>query len=219
MMLMVALPLVLFALTPGCADEEVFIDCPFSNSIEESCTSLDETVAFTLNQLKDPDKIARAEKDPKLKMALVFRWYLGLASTWANAGVNDRAIDFQVWCGPAIGSFNEFIRGTYLDPAVAKCYPDVYEANLQVLHGTRVLQRIHQVRADPRLRAAVEPTATEEPEGQNDKLEVTSACAADTKRGREVIGLLKPPAEKRLRAANMFNLNWSDNDSDDEEYE
>ena len=47
MTLMVALALVLLALTPGCADEEVCIDCPFSNSIEESCTSLDETVAFT----------------------------------------------------------------------------------------------------------------------------------------------------------------------------
>jgi len=31
----------------GCADEEVFIDCPFSNSIESSCSSLDDTVAFT----------------------------------------------------------------------------------------------------------------------------------------------------------------------------
>ena len=31
----------------GCADEEVFIDCPFSNSIEASCSSYDDTVAFT----------------------------------------------------------------------------------------------------------------------------------------------------------------------------
>ena len=31
----------------GCADEEEYIDCPFSNSIEASCTSLDDTVAFT----------------------------------------------------------------------------------------------------------------------------------------------------------------------------
>ena len=37
-----------FAVTAAsCADEEVFIDCPLSNSIEASCTSLDETVAFT----------------------------------------------------------------------------------------------------------------------------------------------------------------------------
>jgi hypothetical protein len=33
--------------TSSCADEETFIDCPFSNSIEESCTSYDATVAFT----------------------------------------------------------------------------------------------------------------------------------------------------------------------------
>ena len=90
-----------------------------------------ETVDFTLNQLKDPEKIARAEKDPKGKMALIFRWYLGLSSAWANAGVNERAMDFQVWCGPAIGSFNEFIKGSYLDPAVSKVYHDVYEANMQ----------------------------------------------------------------------------------------
>jgi hypothetical protein len=31
----------------ACADEELFIDCPFSNSIETSCSSLDDTVAFT----------------------------------------------------------------------------------------------------------------------------------------------------------------------------
>lgn len=42
--------LALLALTSGlgaCADEELFIDCPFSNSIETSCSSLDDTVAFT----------------------------------------------------------------------------------------------------------------------------------------------------------------------------
>merc|ERR1719198_1631720 len=85
-------------------------------------TIWDETVKFTLEQLKDPEKIARAERDPKLKMALVFRWYLGLSSAWANGGVADRALDYQVWCGPAIGSFNDFIRGTYLDPQVAGAY-------------------------------------------------------------------------------------------------
>jgi hypothetical protein len=31
----------------SCADEETFIDCPFSNSIVESCDSQDPTVAFT----------------------------------------------------------------------------------------------------------------------------------------------------------------------------
>ena len=104
-----------------------------------------ETVDFTLIQLKDPEKIKRAESDPKGKMALIFRWYLGLSSGWANAGVTDRAMDFQVWCGPAIGSFNDFVRGTYLDPAVANAYHDVHEANMQLLRGACVLRRIQQL--------------------------------------------------------------------------
>jgi PfaD family protein len=119
-------------------------------------TIWDETVKFTLEQLKDPEKIARAERDPKLKMALVFRWYLGLSSAWANGGVADRALDYQVWCGPAIGAFNDFIRGTYLDPIVAGQFMDVHEANLQVLRGACVLRRCDQIKADPRLLRAVD---------------------------------------------------------------
>jgi len=120
-------------------------------------TIWDETVKFTLEQLKDPEKIARAERDPKLKMALVFRWYLGLSSAWANAGVAERSLDYQVWCGPAIGAFNDFIRGTYLDPLVAGHYMDVYEANLQVLRGACVMRRSQQIKSDPLLSAAVIP--------------------------------------------------------------
>jgi hypothetical protein len=48
-------------------------------------------------------------------MALVFRWYLGLSSRWANAGETGRQIDYQVWCGPAMGAFNEWTRGTFLE--------------------------------------------------------------------------------------------------------
>ena len=118
-----------------------------------------ETVKFTLEQLKDPEKIARAEKDPKLKMALVFRWYLGLSSAWANNGVSERSLDYQVWCGPAIGSFNDFIRGSYLDPKVAGAFHDVYEANLQVLRGACVVRRCQQIKSDPRLAAAVSAAA------------------------------------------------------------
>ena len=122
-------------------------------------TIWDETVAFTLNQLKDPEKIARAERDPKLKMALVFRWYLGLSSAWANGGVADRALDYQVWCGPAIGSFNDFIAGTHLDPLVAGKYPDVHEANVHMLRGAAIMRRCEQLKGDPRLKSIVDPAA------------------------------------------------------------
>lgn len=63
---------------------------------------------------RDPAQIARAERDPRHKMALVFRWYLGLSSRWAIGGVAERRVDTQIWCGPAIGAFNDWTRGTFL---------------------------------------------------------------------------------------------------------
>jgi PfaD family protein len=66
---------------------------------------------------RDPDQVRRAEADPKHKMALVFRWYLGLSSRWAIAGDTSRRSDCQVWCGPAIGAFNAWTTDTFLaDP-------------------------------------------------------------------------------------------------------
>jgi trans-AT polyketide synthase/acyltransferase/oxidoreductase domain-containing protein len=106
-----------------------------------------ETVQYYVDVLKDAGKIEQAGRDPKLKMSLVFRWYLGLSSTWANAGVADRAMDYQVWCGPAIGAFNEFIRGSYLDPVVAKAYPSVDQINKELMRGACLLRRVALLRA------------------------------------------------------------------------
>ncbi|MEO8143143.1 MAG: PfaD family polyunsaturated fatty acid/polyketide biosynthesis protein [Betaproteobacteria bacterium] len=64
---------------------------------------------------RDPAQVERAERDPKHRMALVFRSYLGLSSRWANAGEASRMMDYQVWCGPAMGAFNEWARGTFLE--------------------------------------------------------------------------------------------------------
>ena len=64
---------------------------------------------------RDPAQVERAEREPKHKMALVFRSYLGLSSRWANAGDPSRVMDYQVWCGPAMGAFNEWTRGTLLE--------------------------------------------------------------------------------------------------------
>lgn len=66
-------------------------------------------------EVRDPKQNERAAQDPKHKMALVFRSYLGQASRWANSGQADRKVDFQVWCGPAMGAFNEWTKGTALE--------------------------------------------------------------------------------------------------------
>jgi trans-AT polyketide synthase, acyltransferase and oxidoreductase domains len=66
-------------------------------------------------QEKDPRQIVLAEKDPKHKMALIFRSYLGQASKWAVTGEHARKIDYQIWCGPSMGAFNEWVRGSFLE--------------------------------------------------------------------------------------------------------
>jgi PfaD family protein len=66
-------------------------------------------------ETKDPSQIHRADSDLKHKMALVFRSYLGQASLWAKRGVPDRQIDYQIWCGPAMGAFNAWAKGSVLE--------------------------------------------------------------------------------------------------------
>ena len=64
---------------------------------------------------RDPSQLERAAREPRHQLALLFRAYLGQASKWANAGVPDRALDFQIWCGPSMGAFNEWTRGSFLE--------------------------------------------------------------------------------------------------------
>ena len=48
-------------------------------------------------------------------MALVFRIYLGQSSGWANSGEPSRQIDYQIWCGPSMGAFNQWVQGSFLE--------------------------------------------------------------------------------------------------------
>jgi PfaD family protein len=65
-------------------------------------------------EARDRDQITRAENDPKRRMALIFRWYLGLSSGWGISGDPNRTSDYQIWCGPAMGAFNDWAAGTHL---------------------------------------------------------------------------------------------------------
>ncbi|MFX4294313.1 PfaD family polyunsaturated fatty acid/polyketide biosynthesis protein [Streptomyces bohaiensis] len=65
---------------------------------------------------RDPAQLDRARGNPKRQMALVFRWYLGMASRWAVTGEAGRRTDYQIWCGPAMGSFNDWVNASYLKP-------------------------------------------------------------------------------------------------------
>ncbi|GAB4587112.1 PfaD family polyunsaturated fatty acid/polyketide biosynthesis protein [Nocardia sp. IFM 10818] len=93
---------------------------------------------------RDPAQLARAESDPKRKMALIFRWYLGLSSAWSITGAPDRTPDYQIWCGPAMGAFNTWATGSYLAPA-----PNRHAADLatHIMRGTALATRTTQLRA------------------------------------------------------------------------
>ncbi|MDY0190066.1 MAG: PfaD family polyunsaturated fatty acid/polyketide biosynthesis protein [Desulfuromonas sp.] len=92
---------------------------------------------------RDPKQVERADRDPKHLMALVFRAYLGQATYWANAGDNSRKMDFQVWCGPAMGAFNEWAHGSFLETPQQR---SVVSVNLNILFNALVLTRINMLR-------------------------------------------------------------------------
>jgi PfaD family protein len=111
----------------------------FRQSLEEIWRKT--TAYFTA---RDPAHLARAERDPRLRMALVFRWYLGNSSRWPLEGAADRAQDFQIWCGPAMGAFNAWTAGSFLADANERT---VVQIGLNLLEGAAVVTRAQQMRA------------------------------------------------------------------------
>ncbi len=107
-------------------------------------TSLDEawrnTRAFFAR--RDPREIERADRDPKHKMALVFRSYLGQATHWAIDGDPQRRIDYQIWCGPALPAFNAWTKGTFLQQPQQRKVVDV---NLNLLLGAATWLRANML--------------------------------------------------------------------------
>jgi PfaD family protein len=92
---------------------------------------------------RDPAQLAAAEADPKHRMALLFRWYLGMSSRWAIDGDPGRRTDYQLWAGPAVGAFNRWVAGSFLaDP---RCRSVVQIAR-NLMAGAAVLTRAHQLR-------------------------------------------------------------------------
>lgn len=61
------------------------------------------------------DDILKAQNNPKQKMAMVFRWYFGRTTRLAIDGDSEYKVDYQIHCGPALGSFNQWVLGTELE--------------------------------------------------------------------------------------------------------
>ncbi|MCG6906419.1 MAG: PfaD family polyunsaturated fatty acid/polyketide biosynthesis protein [Desulfobacteraceae bacterium] len=86
--------------------EKEYFRCSFEAEWEQTRAFFDQ---------RDPRQNQRADRDARHKMALVFRSYLGQSSNWANQGDPTRVLDYQIWCGPAMGAFNEWVKGSFLE--------------------------------------------------------------------------------------------------------
>lgn len=59
--------------------------------------------------------VQEAMNNEKHKMALVFRWYFSYTTRLAFAGDLEYKTDFQVHTGPALGAFNQWVKGGELE--------------------------------------------------------------------------------------------------------
>jgi trans-AT polyketide synthase/acyltransferase/oxidoreductase domain-containing protein len=98
----------------------------FKRSFEEVWQ---ETKAYYLNSgRKTEDEL---ERNGKQKMALIFRWYFIHSARLAASGSDASTVDYQVHCGPAMGSFNQWVRGTELESWRNRRVADLAERIMQ----------------------------------------------------------------------------------------
>ena len=107
--------------------------------------SIDQVWADTQAYFRahDAQQLSKSETDPKHRMALVFRWYLGQSSKWAIDGDPARRSDYQIWCGPAMGAFNGWVRGSFLEPIANRTVGQIAR---NLLEGAAVITRAQQAR-------------------------------------------------------------------------
>lgn len=75
-----------------------------------------DTVFRELSQTLSEADRTKAERDPKFKMGLVFRWYFRYSADLALNGSTDSKVDYQIPTGPALGAFNQWVKGSPLEP-------------------------------------------------------------------------------------------------------
>jgi trans-AT polyketide synthase/acyltransferase/oxidoreductase domain-containing protein len=99
-----------------------------------------ETQAYFV--ARDPNQLERAQ-DPKVQMALVFRWYLGQSSRWAIQAEAEREIDYQIWCGPSMGAFNNWVK---FSPWAQADNRQVAEIAQKLMEEAALLYRVQNLR-------------------------------------------------------------------------
>lgn len=82
------------------------------------------------------DAIAKLEQNPKSKMAAIFKWYFRYTTELALQGDERHRVDYQIHCGPALGAFNQWVKGTRLEAWQNRHVDEIAE---MVMQGTASL--------------------------------------------------------------------------------
>ena len=77
-------------------------------------------------------------------MALLFRWYIGKSSQWPIQEIKERQLDYQIWCGPAMGAFNEWVKGSFLEVVKNRT---VEQIALNLIEGAAVITKANQFKS------------------------------------------------------------------------
>lgn len=104
-----------------------------------------ETAAYFRSVQLDHE-VAKAEANPKHKMALVFRWYFAYCTRLAMEGAGTDRVNYQIQTGPALGSFNQWVKGTELEPWTHRHVDDIARRIMEATaeHLTRSYARFHR---------------------------------------------------------------------------
>lgn len=130
--------------------DQVWLEDILGESFE---AAWDKTRAFI--EKANPREAERAERDGNKQLALVARRYLFMGAQWAREGDLARKSDYQIWCGPSQGAFNEWVMGSFLEPIENRT---VRQIALNLMEGATRLSRAGQLRA---CGVSVPPTAFE----------------------------------------------------------
>ncbi|AIQ41729.1 ACP S-malonyltransferase [Paenibacillus sp. FSL R7-0312] len=58
---------------------------------------------------------AAVQGDSKQQLAAVFKWYIAKGKASAIAGESANKVNYSIMCGPAMGAFNQWVKGTPLE--------------------------------------------------------------------------------------------------------
>ncbi|MBW4085272.1 ACP S-malonyltransferase [Paenibacillus sp. S150] len=89
------------------------IDAALRQQLEEKYfkRNLDQ-VYEDVKKYYSPAEIEKAERNPKHKMTVVFKSYFANSTRAALMGDEQQKVNYQIHCGPALGAFNQWMKGT-----------------------------------------------------------------------------------------------------------